>query len=89
MSRCSSIDKLPRVFSVSIASMSMAWRAAGKSGSSSFSAEGSKESNPSRISAWVFRENTRNSKVGGGKGNPVSLIACILVYLRRRMIHLR
>src|SRR5437868_6843733 len=66
ISLCSSRLKLPRVFSASIPSMSMAWRAAGRSGASSIPSPSL--SKPMRISACILREKTRNSKVGGGRG---------------------
>ena len=70
ISLCSSTLRFPRVFSASIPSMSIAWRAAGRSKVSSVSSDSF--SRPSRISACIFRENTRNSKVGGGRGMPES-----------------
>src|SRR3954470_7210265 len=52
--------------------MSMACRAAFRSGCAGFSSP--KPNRPSCISAWVFSEKTRNSKVGGGRGKSGSLI---------------
>src|SRR5581483_4642992 len=76
MSRCSSRLRLPRVFSASIPSVSIACRAAGKSGAPLVSSP--IFSRPRRISACILSENTRNSKVAGGSGMPDSDIAFYL-----------